>query len=351
MVRKISLDTPIWRIKYLPMNLDEICGRENVKSRLREIITQKNFSHLLFVGSEGIGKTMIAQLFAKELLGKYHDANLKILHANVPLTEEERAKARTGAYISTSKIGSIAGKRLTMPPFIQVKVKPFVQLKVMGAPFKILIVKNFETLGNNQQGFRRLMETYGSNCRMILITTKISGIIDPIISRCQLFLISQADRESFENLINHIAEKESLELDKNVIDILYEISNGKLSRAIDLLQLCSISGNIISLNDLYENFQKSQKTLVKSLLLMIFRGDFKKARDISRNILTSYKYSSQELFAELLVELNKLPISTYAHSKIINMIADADFRAIDGRDNDIQVSALISKLCVFSSNL
>jgi replication factor C small subunit len=256
------------------------------------------------------------------------------------------------AYISTSKIGSIAGRRITTPAFIQVKVKPFVQLKVLGdAPFKILIIKNFEALGPNQQGFRRLMEIYGSNCRMILITTKISGVIDPIVSRCQLFLISQIDFNSFQELINKIAENESLEIEDNVIEILYNISEGKISRAIDILQLSSIKGKTIDLNKLFEYSQKFQNDLIRSLLLMALRGDFPKARELSRNIISNYKYNPHKLFNLLLNELNKLPLSKFARAQLINLIADADFRALDGIDNDIQISALLSKMCLFSEHL
>ena len=345
-------EIPIWRIKYLPKTLDEICGREKVKERLKKIIKQGNFPHLLFVGSEGIGKATLATLFSKEFLGRFYDANFKLIYANIPLTEEERQLARTEAYVSKSKIGSIAGRRITTPAFIQVKVKPFVQLKVLGdAPFKILIVKNFETLGSNQQGFRRLMEIYGSNCRMILITTKISGVIDPIVSRCQLFLISHVDLNSFKELMNKIADNESLEIEDGTIEILYKISNGKISRAIDLLQLSSISGKTIDLNKLYENSQKFQNDLVKSLLLMTLRGDFPKSRDISRNVISNYKYTPHELFNLILNELNKLPLSKFARARLINLIADADFRALDGIDNDIQTSALLSKICLFSEHL
>jgi len=348
----VNNEIPIWRIKYLPKTLDEVCGREKVKERLKSIIKQGNFPHLLFVGSEGIGKATLATLFSKEFLGRFYDANFKLIYANVPLTEEERKLAKAEAYFSTSKIGSIAGRRITTPAFIQVKVKPFVQLKVLGeAPFKILIVKNFETLESNQQGFRRLMEIYGSNCRMILITTKISGVIDPIVSRCQLFLISQVDLDSFKELMNKIADNESLEIEDGTIEILYKVSNGKISRAIDLLQLSSVSEKNITKNILYEVAQKFQNDLVGSLLLMTLRGDFPKARELSRNIISYYKYNPHELFNLLLNELNKLPLSKFARIQLINLIADADFRALDGIDNDIQISALLSKICLFSEHL
>ncbi|MBN1802112.1 MAG: AAA family ATPase [Candidatus Lokiarchaeota archaeon] len=345
------MSVPIWRIKYMPQTIDNVPGQDEIKTKLQDLIKQQNFPHLLFVGSEGIGKTTLAMLFAKQFLGKYHEANSKLVYANVPLTDEERNQARAEAYVSKSKIGSTAGKTMTSPAFIQVKVKPFVQLKVMGAPFKILIVKNFESLGSNQQAFRRLMETYGSNCRMILITSKISAIIDPIVSRCQLFLIPQMDYKSFNLMVKNVARNETLDIKEDVIPVLYKLCQGKPSKALDLLQLCSVSNDTIDLNTLFENSQKFKKDLVRSLLLMVLRGDFKKSRQLGRTILTNYRFNSNELFSHLIIELEKLPLNNYARCEIIKMIAEADFRAIDGQDGDIQVSALLSKLCLFSEYL
>lgn len=345
-------EIPIWRIKYLPKNLDQICGRKKVKETLKHIIQQQNFPHMIFVGSKGIGKTLIAQLFSKEFLKNNYDANFKLVYADLPLSKEERNQVRSDAYISTSKIGSVAGRTITTPAFIQARVKPFVQLKVLGdCPFKILIVKNFEALGQNQQGFRRLMEIYGRNCRMILITTKISSIIDPIVSRCQIVLISRVKFNDFKDLIKNIATKESLEIDDEVIEVLYRISEGKISHAIDLLHLSSISGKTIDINKLYEFSQKFHNDLIKSLLMVAFKGDFPKVRELSRKILSNYKYDINEFFKLIIDELNKLPLSKFVRCKIINYIADADFRSIMGRDNDIQVSSLFSKICLFSEYL
>ncbi len=345
-------EIPIWRIKYYPQSLEQVCGRLEIKEALKNIITQRNFPHMLFIGSEGIGKATFASLFSKEFLGKNFDANFKLVYANIPLSEDERTQARSEAYVSTSKIGSMAGRRITTPAFIQVKVKPFVQLKALGdVPFKILVVKNFEALGSNQQGFRRLMEIYGSNCRMILITTKISSIIDPIISRCQIFLISRVKFENFKNLISEIADKEVLQITEEVIEILYKISKGKISQAIDILQLCSVRGNEIDKNIVFENAQKFKNDQIKNLLLLALKGDFPKSRELARKIVSSYKYNAHEVFNNLLIEMNKLPLSKYVRCNIIDLIAEADFRALDGRDDDIQISALLSKLCLFSENL
>ena len=343
------MSIPIWRIKYLPKSLDEFCGREKLKIKLEKFMDQGNFPHLLFVGPEGIGKTTLAHLFAKQFLGPNYGINFRLVYADVPLNSEERKRARSEAYVSTNKMGSLAGKTIRTPAFLQIKIKPFVQLRALGSvPFKILIVKNFEALGSDQQGFRRLMESYGSNCRMILITQNISGIIDPIISRCQIFMIAPPKYESFKETINMISNKESLKIEAQVITNLFKFTKGKLAQAIDILQLCSLSSTTINNESLYETAMNFQNDLIHSLLLMCLRGDFLKAREISRNIQSIYKYRVSELFLLLFQDLAKIPLSDFIYSYLMNMIADADFRAIDGRDSDIQISNLISKLCYFS---
>ncbi|MCJ7647015.1 MAG: hypothetical protein MUP85_00235, partial [Candidatus Lokiarchaeota archaeon] len=119
----------------------------------------------------------------------------------------------------------------------------------------------------------------------------------------------------------------------------------------DLLQIASISDNNVTIDNLYENSMMFQKDLIRSLLLMTMKGQFQKARELSRKIQSNYKYTVQELFLLLYNELTQLPLGTYALSNLINMIADADFRAIDGRDSDIQISNLLSKLCYYSEFL
>ena len=84
------------------------------------------------------------------------------------------------------------------------------------------------------------------------------------------------------------------------------------------------------------------------MLLLCFKGDFPKARELSRKIQASYRYSPHEVFNLLMTELLKLPLSTFSRCKLIDIIAKADFRALDGLDSDIQISNLIAKLCYFS---
>jgi replication factor C small subunit len=193
------------------------------------------------------------------------------------------------------------------------------------------------------------MEIYGPNCRMILITTKISNIIAPIVSRCQLFLIPQADLKAFKELMLEIAKNEGLTFkESSLIQDLYKITEGKISKAIDLLQLCSATTNEITLNALFQNAQKFQKEMVKELLKIAFQGNFEEARKIARKINSDYNFNTQEFLIHLTEELLKLPLSNFIKEEVLKMIGEADFRAIEGSDDDIQISSLLSKLCLLS---
>jgi replication factor C small subunit len=343
---------PVWSLKYKPNTLNEICGREKIKSQLKEFISKKNFPHLLLTGYEGVGKTTFAKQFAKEILGEFLGANFKILFADVPVSKEERDQAGISSTFSKSMIGSRAGMKRYIHPFLDIKVKPFVQIKVLGeVPFKILIVKNFETLGQFQHGFRRLMETYGSNCRFILITTKISSIIDPIISRCQIIFIPPIKFKKFKDLIKEISERENIEINEPSIDILYKYSKGQLNKAIDLLELASIKASNINSEVLFEVIKEFRDIRIVELLKFVLKNDFLKAREHLRKIRRELNYSAREIFKMLVEEINNLPLSTSLKIQFINYIADADFRSLDGQDDDIQLSNLISKLCFLSEKI
>ncbi len=343
----MTINSPVWSVKYKPKTLSEICGREQIKFQLKEYISKKNFPHLLLTGYHGVGKTTIGKCFAKEFLGGSYEFNLKTLFADVPISKEEREQAGIRSTFSTGMIGSRAGKKRYIHPFLDIKVKPFIQIRVLGeAPFKILVVKNFEALGQFQQGFRRLMETYGSNCRMILITSKISTIIDPIISRCQILFIPPVEFKNYSDFIKGVSKKEDININEPALKILYKYSEGQINKAINILQLSAMLSTNINSEVLYEVINSTKDKKIKELLKLILKSDFSAIRAQLRAIRREFNYSAQEVYKKLLDEIFILPLSKSIKIQYINHIAEADFKSIDGLDPDIQLSNLVSKLCL-----
>ena len=136
-----EISSPLWRIKYRPRNLENLrVYYPKIYEEFTGYIKSKNFPHLMLVGPSASGKTLLAELLARELLGPEYDINCKILYADDPIGKDERAETKRAGHISTKRLGSGAGQYRNFRPFIHSRVLPFVSTQKFGeSPFKILI--------------------------------------------------------------------------------------------------------------------------------------------------------------------------------------------------------------------
>jgi len=334
----------IWELKYKPKNIKEIIGRDDLINNLIKLKDNGNIPHLMFIGPKGYGKLNCAILFAKELLGDSFISNCKVVHASDPLTVEERAIVKQESYVSTKKIGSMAGKQFTWPAFLASRIKPFVEIKPIGEfPYKILIVNDFHTLESEQDGFRRLMEKYSEICRMILITNQISSIIDPILSRCMLFFFNQIDFNSYKNFISNVIKNENLKISDNDLYFLYISTNGKIGETLNLLQQISTKTSNITTDSIHEYVRGSIKLEIKVLTKAILLGDLNLI-STKLKIIQSYGYDISTILSEICNEIFNLPLNKYQKATLINLLGDLDYQALNGSDEELQLNNIIYQI-------
>jgi len=232
----------IWNLDALPKDLFDY---EKSHPRFFKIsssyINNPEMPHLLYVGPEGCGKTTAAITFAKQVVK--NKLNRSIIYADDPVTKDERNITKKQSKISSSKIGGISGKSLNLNPFIHQRVMNFIKSKKIGDdPFKILIIVNFSALGKEQNAMRRIMEKYSKNCRIILTSSKLSNIIDPIISRCHTIQFSQLKNTYFNELIQDILSNYiSQPITEKTINILRILSEKNIGKALTIAQSCYIN--------------------------------------------------------------------------------------------------------------
>lgn len=334
-----------WSLKYRPEKLDELIGRKDFKNEINQFSSGTNIPHMIFSGAKGYGKTTAALLFAKKILGDSFEANCKIVYASDPITREERAEIRRQSYVSTSKVGSMAGRQFSWPAFLFSRVKPFVEVQPIGIDrIKILIIKDFHKLQSEQQGFRRLMEKYSQTCRMILITDEISSVIDPILSRCMLFFFNRVDKDQYCNFLSEIIKKEEIATKSSIPEMIYEATNGRIGDGINLLQKAAAeSDNKISANNLYRVNNDSISLNLNVLIRSVLQTKIDVAIDKADALLDN-GYSFSEIMSGICAEVYHLPLHNIRKAGIISFISDLDFRAIDGNTEKIQLHNAIYQL-------
>ena len=134
----------MWAEKYRPKTLDDMVDREEIVSRFKSFVKDKNLPHLLLVGPAGVGKTTSILCLAHDLYGPGYANSVLELNAS-----DERGI-----------------------DVIRDKVKNFARTSAIASEvsFKILILDEADSLTSAaQHALRRTMEVYTRTCRFCLI--------------------------------------------------------------------------------------------------------------------------------------------------------------------------------------
>jgi len=311
----------LWAEKYRPKSLDEVVNQREIVERLKRFVAEKNIPHMLFAGSPGTGKTTIAHALAHDLYGENYRQYMLELNAS----DERKIEV------------------------IRTKVKEFARSKVVGdMPFKIVLLDEADNMTSDaQQALRRLMELYSANTRFILTANYPSKIIEPIQSRCAVFRFVPLKREDVVKRLMYICEEEKVVCREKALDATYEISEGDMRRAINILQAAAALGEVNE-DAVYKVVGLAHPREVREMLQLALSGNFVEARRKLRELIINYGLSGVDIIKQIHREIFSPEVKVPDELKI--MIADyageIQFRLVEGADDEIQLNAFVARLAL-----
>jgi replication factor C small subunit len=298
----------------------DIKGQSSIVTRLASYASLADFPHLLFAGPPGTGKTTAAMALTRDIFGDDFRNNLLEMNAS-----DER------------KLESI-----------RTKVKQFARTAPYGdATFKIIFLDEADALTHDAQGaLRRIMEQFAETCRFILSCNYSSKIIEPIQSRCAVFRFRPlADSEVLDQ-VRSVAKLEKVSLDDDAAEALVRISQGDLRKAITALQVAAALEKNVSRELIYETSATAPPESLHQYLMACRQDGFHAARRRLRELLDRYGLAGtdfvnqlhRELYgADFLSEIQKLDLT--------ELMAEIDFRLVEGGGESVQLDALTARLC------
>ncbi len=308
-----------WFEKYRPRGFGDVVDLEDVKGRLAEFVARRDMPHLLFYGPPGTGKTTMALALARELYGEKWKENTLELNAS-----DER-----GITAIRERVKEFAKARST----------------VVGVPFKLVVLDEADNMtGDAQQALRRIMEQYAVNARFILLANYLSGIIEPIQSRCAVFRFSPLPREAVVERLRHIARSEGVKATDDALNTIYELSGGDMRRAINMLQIAATLSKEMDADAVYRALGIVDPRTVRDLLRLSIEGKYDVLFRKLKELIYDYGVSEYDIIRALHREIvsfkQQFSVPEFLKADIVYNIATTHMALLNGANALAQLMGL-----------
>ena len=237
----------------------------------------------IFYGPEHVGKKETALRFIAGIIKTNNldsEAYQKIKDNNYPdYLKIEPTYILKGNLINQSEIDT--EKNQTTKPLIRIEqirnIKVFLSKKSFESTKKFILIENAHQL--NEASSNCLLKTLEepTNGVFILLTSRISLLLDTIISRCQIIRFKPYSYEELKQLIEQTPDKNiDLMSDNEVLENLIFISNGSPGKLLEYLKIW---------NQIPSNIKYEIKFPLKNYENILF---------LAKNIITHLNLNEQE---------------------------------------------------------
>lgn len=293
------------------MSFDNIVGNNKIKDFLNQSIGEQHVSHsYLFVGIDGIGKTLFAREFARKILclnGKGDNCESCIKwdsnnHPDFLQIEPEN---------NTIKIEQIRSMQE------EISVKPIASNK------KVFLIVNSDCMTKEAQNcLLKTLEEPPEYATIILTTSNESKLLNTIKSRCMKIPFQKIEESELEeyakNVLNLNLSKEFIKICEGSIGKLLEIEEDKdiyteINSLLDNIERYSFTTLINKAEVLYKEREKIQEILEYINVYLYNQKDLKKlncikyVEEVKKRLLANSNYDMciDYLLMKLWEEINE----------------------------------------------
>lgn len=265
--------TVSWARKYRPRVLDDVLGNTLVKQRLSDMFTNNQIPQtLLFDGPRGCGKSSLSRIVTKTLLCKNPTENGASCETCESCTNMNERFIGKGESVNTFQvqlidIGNFNSKDAASKLVEQMKSAP------MNGQKKIYILDEIQRASEEaQNAYLKICEEPGMHLWIILCTTEIEKLIEPLKSRFTRMTLRRPSSDEMIERLRTICEDESINYTFEILQLIALHHNRVPRECINELQAQSVT-KVLNYNNVIESLRIVSKRFYHTYFNLVLDED------------------------------------------------------------------------------
>nr|CAD1827217.1 unnamed protein product [Ananas comosus var. bracteatus] len=322
-----------WVEKYRPKSLADVAAHRDIVDTIDRLTNENRLPHLLLYGPPGTGKTSTILAVARKLYGSQYQNMILELNAS-----DDRGLVSFGSRFRISRaLGACRLEKFETLPVAGSKkrAKPSVKL--------VLLDEADAMTKDAQFALRRVIEKHTKSTRFALICNHVNKIIPALQSRCTRFRFAPLEATHIRERIQYVIKAEGmLDVDEGGLTALVRLSNGDMRKALNILQSTHMASQHITEEAVYLCTGNPMPKDIEQIAYWLLNESF----------TTSFRYISDikmrkglaliDIVREVTMFVFKIQMPSNVQVKLINDLADIEYRLCSACNDKLQLGSLIS---------